>query len=65
MCKAVDQMTERARQEGLRAGKSEGRLETLRNDIKNVMEAFHVSLEEAMAGLKVTKEEQALLKEMV
>ena len=53
VCKAVDQMTKRAR------------LETLRNDIKNVMESFHVSLEEAMAGLKVTKEDQALLKEMV
>ena len=67
--KAVDQMTERARQEGLRAGKSEGlregRMETLRNAVINVMETFQVGLEEAMAGLKVTKEEQALLKEMV
>ena len=36
-------------------------METLYADIKNAMESFHVSLEEAMKGLKVTEEDRAIL----
>ena len=69
VCKAVQDMNEKARQEGLQeglqTGRSEGRqearLETLLADIKNAMEFFHVSLEEAMKGLKVTEEDRAIL----
>ena len=41
-----------------------GRLETLRNDVKNAMESFHLSMEDAMNGLKVTQEEQDILRKM-
>ena len=69
VCKAVQDMNEKARQEGLQeglqTGRSEGRqearLETLLADIKNAMEFFHVSMEEAMKGLKVTEEDRAIL----
>ncbi len=61
MCKAVDQMTERARQEG----ESKGRLETLRNAVKNAMKAFHVSMEDAMNGLEVPQEDRDLIIKML
>ena len=65
VCKAVDQMTERARQEGLRTGKSEGRLETLRNAVKSIMKSLDMSMDDALKVLNVTGEDQILLKEMV
>ena len=61
VCKAVDQMTEEARQEG----ESKGRLETLRNDVKNAMKAFHVSMEDAMNGLEVPQEDRDLIMKML
>ena len=61
MCKAVDQMTERARREG----ESKGRLETLRNAVKNAMKAFHVSMEDAMNGLEVPQEDRDLIIKML
>ena len=61
VCKAVRDMNEKARQEGLQEGRQEARLETLLADIKNAMEFFHVSMEEAMKGLKVTEEDRAIL----
>ncbi len=57
VCKAVQDMNEKARQEG----KQEARLETLYEAVKNAMEFFHVSTEEAMKGLKVTEEDCAIL----
>ena len=57
VCKAVDQMTERARREG--------RLETLRNAVKNAMKAFHVSMEDAMNGLEVPQEDRDLIIKML
>ena len=65
MCKAVDQMTERARQEGISYGESKGRLETLRNAVKNAMKAFHVSMEDAMNGLEVPQEDRDLIIKML
>ena len=53
MCKAVQEMNEKAR------------LETLLNDVRNVMDSFKVSLEEAMKALKVWKEDQAILTKML
>ena len=61
VCKAVQEMNERARQ----AGKQEGRLEALCDSIKNVMESFHLTVEEAMKVMKVTAEDQAILKKMI
>ena len=61
VCKAVQEMTEKAKLKGW----EEGRLESLRNDIKNAMEAFHLSLEDVMKGLKVSKEDQAILMRML
>ena len=57
VCKAVQEMNERAAEKA--------RLETLRDDIKNAMEAFHVSIEDAMKALKVRKEDQAILMKMI
>lgn len=57
VCKAVQEMNERAAEKA--------RLETLRDDIKNAMEAFHVSTEDAMKALKVRKEDQAILMKMI
>ncbi len=65
VCKAVDQMTERARQEGISYGESKGRLETLRNAVKNAMKAFHVSMEDAMNGLEVPQEDRDLIIKML
>ncbi len=45
--------------------KQESRLETLMNDIKNVMEAFKITVEDAMKVLKVSKEDQAILRKMI
>ena len=61
MCKAVQEMNEEARREGEQIGRREARLETLRDNVKSIMESFHLSMEEAMKSLKVTKEDQALL----
>lgn len=77
VCKAVQELNERARQKGIEEGKLEGiqegrlegiqkgRLETLRNSVMNVMESFHVTTEEAMNVLKVTTEDQVKLKGML
>ncbi len=61
VCKAVQEMNDLARQEG----RQEARLETLCSDIRNVMESFHVSLEDAMTGLKVPKEDWAILRKKI
>ena len=45
-------------------GKQEGRIERLMDDVKNDMESFHLSMEDAMNGLKVTQEEQDILRKM-
>ncbi len=69
MCKAVQEMNEEARQEGReegrQEGREEGRLEALCDNVKSIMESFHLSMGEAMKGLKVTKEDQALLMKML
>ena len=57
VCKAVQDMNNKARQDG--------RLEALRDSIKNAMESFHLSMEEAMIGLKVSQEDQAVLRKMI
>ena len=68
MCKAVDQMTERARREGISYGESkgfrDGKLETLRNDVKNIMESLNMGLDDALNALKVTGEDRILLQKM-
>lgn len=61
VCKAEQEMKEKAKREG----KQEGKLETLRDVIKNAMEAFNLTGEEAMDKFKVTAEDQALLKKMI
>ena len=57
VCKAVREMNEKAAEEA--------RLETLRDAIKNAMDSFHVSFEDAMKALKVGKEDQAILMKMI
>ncbi len=53
VCKAEREMREKAR------------LETLKNDVRNVMEFFKVGVEEAMKALKVGEEDQAVLMKMI
>ena len=73
MCKAEREMKEKARLEGKREGRlegrqegrQEGRLEALSEAIQNAMEAFHLNKEEAMKGLKISKEDQAILMKMI
>ena len=50
---------------GMQKGIQEGRLETLRDNVKSVMESFKVTLDDAMTVLKVTQEEQAILRKML
>lgn len=57
VCKAVREMNEKAAEKA--------RLETLRDAIKNAMDSFHVSIEDAMKALKVGKEDQAILMKMI
>ena len=61
MCKAVQDMNNKARLDG----KQEGRLETLLNDVKNVMESLKMTVDDAMNVLKVSKEDQAVLRKMI
>ena len=61
VCKAIQDMNNKARQDG----KQEGRLETLVNDVKNVMESLKMTVDDAMNVLKVSKEDQAVLRKMI
>lgn len=69
VCKAEREIMEKARLEGRLEGRREGsekaRLETLCTVVKNAMESFHLSMDEAMNGLKVPKEDQAILVKMM
>ena len=77
VCKAVQDMTYKARQEGKLEGRQEGKLEGIQEGIqkgkleglcsavKNVMESFHLSMEDAMKGLKVSREDQDILRKMI
>ena len=42
-----------------------GRLETLRNNVKNIMESLKMTVDEAMKVLKISKEDQAILRKML
>lgn len=55
--KAVQDMKDKARKEG--------RLETLGETLKNVMESLHLTVEEAMIVMKVDTEDQLILKKMI
>ena len=50
---------------GMQKGIQKGRLETLRDNVKNVMESFKVTLDDAMTVLKVSEEDQAILRKML
>ena len=65
VCKAVQDMQDKARQEGIQEGSERARIETLCSAVGNAMESFHLSMEDAMAGLKVSKEDQDILKKMI
>ena len=69
MCKAVQEMNEKARQEGRQEGRleghQEGRQEALSEVIQNVMESLHLTVEEAMKVMKVTEKDQTVLKKMI
>ena len=51
--------------EGLQKGRQEARMETLRDDIKNVMESLKMGVEAAMKVLKIREEDRAILKKMI
>ena len=61
VCKAVQDMNEKARREG----RQEARLETLSDSVKNVMESLKMSVEEAMKVLKIKEEDRATLMKMI
>ena len=77
VCKAVQEMNDKARMEGREEGRLEGRLEgreqgrlegreqarleTMLHSVKNLMESLHLSVEEAMSALKITEDDQAIL----
>ena len=69
VCKAVQEMNEKARQEGRQEGRleghQEGRQEALSEVIRNVMESLHLTFEEAMKVMKVAEKDQAVLKKMI
>ena len=65
VCKAVQDMNNKARLAGKQEGLTEGRLETLLNDVKNVMESLKMTVDDAMNVLKVSKEDQAVLRKML
>ncbi len=57
VCKAEREMKEKASEKA--------RLETLKNDVRNVMESFKVNVEEAMKALKIGEEDQAVLMKLI
>ncbi len=65
VCKAVQDMNNKARLAGKQEGLTEGRLETLLNDVKNVMESLKMTVDDAMNVLKVSKEDQTVLRKMI
>ncbi len=65
MCKAVQDMNNNAEQKGRQEGLTEGRLETLRDSIKNVMESLKMTADDAMNVLKVSQKDQAILRKMI
>ena len=57
MCNLSVGIIEKARQES--------KLETLCSGVKNIMESFNVTVDDAMKVLKVSKEDQAILRKMI
>ena len=53
MCKAIDDMRLHCKEEGKIEGKEETRLEA----IKNIMESFSVTAQQAMESLKIPSDE--------
>ena len=60
-----DRGKQEGKMEGMQEGKMEGKMEALCSAVKNAMESFHLSMEDAMNGLKVSKEDQAILRKMI
>ena len=46
-------------------GSEKVRIETLCVVVKNAMESFHLSMKDAMNGLKVSKEDQDILRKRI
>ena len=65
MCNLSAGIYAEGKQDGIQEGIQKGSLERLMDDVKNAMESFHLSMEDAMNGLKVTQEEQAILRTML
>ena len=57
VCKAVQDM--------IQEGREKARIETLCVVVKNAMESFHLNMKDAMDGLKVSKEDQDILRKMI
>ncbi len=65
MCKTVQDMTDKARQEDRLESSEKARLKlSLMNDVKNIMDSFKVSVDDTMKALKIKKEDQAILMKM-
>ena len=65
MCNLSRGIQDKGIEIGIQIGIQKGRIETLKDDVKYVMESFKVTLEDAMKALKVSKEDQAILKKMI
>ena len=54
-----------ATEELIAEGKAEGKIETLLENIRNLMDSFHLTAEAAMAGLKISPEMQKKLSPLI
>lgn len=58
MCKAIDDLIEQGRHQGIIEGESRGRIQGELLALKNIMESMQLTLEQAMNALKIPMEER-------
>ena len=69
MCKAVIDLTNKGRAEGIKEGKKEGKIEgqteALAFSIKSIMQSFNQSFEQACAVLKIDAKDMERYRKMI
>ena len=65
MCKAVIDLTNKGRAEGIKEGKIEGQTEALAFSIKSIMQSFNQSFEQACAVLNIDAKDMERYRKMI
>lgn len=65
VCKAVIDLINKGREEGIKLGKEEGRTQVLVHTIKCIMKSFDQSFEQACAVLNIDAKDMELYRELL